>query len=195
MLQAPSLADDIRDFQIEGISVGDSLLKFFSKENIEIEKKSEYTYVYKDNKFIDIGIGPDARQFIMVKEFEAYDDLTITLKPDDKSYEIYSVTGRIFCKTIKICKSVQKKIVSELKVLFGNQTEIETYKNPHPIDPTGKSFVYAKRFIFKSTKDEVTVDVYEWSEKMTLEKGYYSNVKVDISNAEFVNFLKYEAYK
>ena len=195
MLQAPSLADDIRDFQIEGISVGDSLLKFFSKENIEIEKKSEYTYVYKDNKFIDIGIGPDPQQFIMVKEFEAYDDLTITLKPDDKSYEIYSVTGRIFCKTIKICKSVQKKIVSELKVLFGNQTEIETYKNPHPIDPTGKSFVYAKRFIFKSTKDEVTVDVYEWSEKMTLEKGYYSNVKVDISNAEFVNFLKYEAYK
>ena len=126
---------------------------------------------------------------------KAYDDATITLKPDDKSYEIYSVTGRIFCKTIKICKSVQKKIVSELKVLFGNQTEIETYKDPHPIDPTGKSFVYAKRFIFKSTKDEVTVDVYEWSEKMTLEKGYYSNVKVDISNAEFVNFLKYEAYK
>ena len=30
----PSLADDIRDFQIEGISIGDSLLDYLSKEKI-----------------------------------------------------------------------------------------------------------------------------------------------------------------
>ena len=33
-LQTPSQADDIRDFQIEGISVGDSLLDYFSEEEI-----------------------------------------------------------------------------------------------------------------------------------------------------------------
>ena len=33
-LQTPSLADDIRDFQIEGMSVGDSALDFFSEEKI-----------------------------------------------------------------------------------------------------------------------------------------------------------------
>ena len=32
--QTPSEADDIRDFQIEGISVGDSLLDYFSEEKI-----------------------------------------------------------------------------------------------------------------------------------------------------------------
>ena len=31
----PSFADDIRDFQIEGISVGDNLLDHFSKKEIE----------------------------------------------------------------------------------------------------------------------------------------------------------------
>ena len=31
----PSQADDIRDFQIEGISVGDSLLKFYKKADID----------------------------------------------------------------------------------------------------------------------------------------------------------------
>ena len=33
-LITPSLADDIRDFQIEGLSIGDSLLEFFSKEEM-----------------------------------------------------------------------------------------------------------------------------------------------------------------
>ena len=33
--QASSLADDIRDFQIEGMSVGDSLLDYFSEEKIK----------------------------------------------------------------------------------------------------------------------------------------------------------------
>ena len=36
-LPTPSQADDIRDFQIEGMSIGDSLLDYFSEE--EIKKK------------------------------------------------------------------------------------------------------------------------------------------------------------
>ena len=194
-LQTPSQADDISDFHIEGISVGDSLLDYFTKENIEIEKKNENVFIYKDNKFMDIGVGPDPQQWSLVKEFDLYEDATVTIKPNDKSYEIYSITGRIFCNSIKVCKSKQKEITSELKILFGNQTGFETYKDPHPIDETGNSFVYGNRFVFESTKDEIAADIYQWSEKMKLEKGYYTNVKVDISKAEFVNFLKYEAYK
>ena len=37
-LQTPSQADDIRDFQIEGMSIGDSLLDYFDKERIESYK-------------------------------------------------------------------------------------------------------------------------------------------------------------
>ena len=194
-LQTPSQADDISDFHIEGISVGDSLLDYFSKEKIEIEKKSEYVFIYKDNKFMDIGIGPDPQQWSLVKEFDLYDDAAITIKPNDKSYEIYSIAGRIFCNNIKVCKSKQKEITSELKILFGDQTRFETYKDPHPFDETGNSFVYGNRFVFESTKDEIAADIYQWSEKIKLEKNYRDNIKVDISKAEFVNFLMYEAYK
>ena len=38
-LQTPSWADDIRDFQIEGMSIGDSLLDYFSEKEI---KKNKY---------------------------------------------------------------------------------------------------------------------------------------------------------
>ena len=34
-LPTPSQADDIRDFQIEGISIGDSLLDYFSKDTLK----------------------------------------------------------------------------------------------------------------------------------------------------------------
>ena len=39
-LITPSQADDIRDFQIEGLSIGDSALDFASREAIEAQKKS-----------------------------------------------------------------------------------------------------------------------------------------------------------
>ena len=41
-LQTPSQADDIRDFQIEGVSLKDSLLDYFSEEEIQ-----KYTNNYK----------------------------------------------------------------------------------------------------------------------------------------------------
>ena len=44
---APSFADDIRDFQIEGISIGDSLLNYMSEEEI----KENVVSVYLDKKF------------------------------------------------------------------------------------------------------------------------------------------------
>ena len=37
-----SQADDIRDFQIEGMSIGDSALDFFSKERIKNKNKIDY---------------------------------------------------------------------------------------------------------------------------------------------------------
>ena len=41
-LQTPSQADDIRDFQIEGMSIGDSLLDYFSEAEINKQKKNFY---------------------------------------------------------------------------------------------------------------------------------------------------------
>ena len=45
-LITPSRTDDIRDFQIEGMSIGDSLLDYFSKE--EILKKKDW---FNNNEF------------------------------------------------------------------------------------------------------------------------------------------------
>ena len=39
---APSFADDISEFEIEGISIGDSMLDFFSEEEIKNNIKLDY---------------------------------------------------------------------------------------------------------------------------------------------------------
>ena len=48
-LQTPSWAEDIRDFQIEGMSLGDSALDYFTKE--ELNNALDITY-YKNNVFM-----------------------------------------------------------------------------------------------------------------------------------------------
>ena len=48
-LQTPSQADDIQDIQIEGISVGDSLLDYLTKKKI---KKLEKQYYRKSKKYV-----------------------------------------------------------------------------------------------------------------------------------------------
>jgi hypothetical protein len=48
------VADDISDFEIEGISIGDSLLDYISEEKIksEIERtKSWYSYLPQESRF------------------------------------------------------------------------------------------------------------------------------------------------
>ena len=46
-ISAPSQADDIRDFQIEGMSVGDSALDYFSAEEINNRKIAIYVAIIK----------------------------------------------------------------------------------------------------------------------------------------------------
>ena len=57
--QTSSLADDISDFQIEGMSIGDSLLDYVDKDYIEKKKKyypnsKKWAYFAKGNQSFEI---------------------------------------------------------------------------------------------------------------------------------------------
>ena len=71
--QSPSQADDIRDFQIEGMSIGDSTLDFFSEEEIKNNLKLQYFPYIKDKKFI-------LAEFYKFPFFQTYDSLQIIFK-------------------------------------------------------------------------------------------------------------------
>lgn len=186
-----SSANELKEFEIGGFSLGESLLDYFDKSDIKNELKSEYTYFYKENKYAVLGVG-DGVDYNLSMKFENYDELALTVRPDDKKFIIYSVSGDIFCKdNIKKCLSQQKEIVSELEDFLG--LEFESWEKPHSVDPSGKSMVYGYNITYADGSD-IAVDVYQWSDKMKQENNFPDTLQVSISTKEFSNFLMYEAY-
>ena len=58
-LQSWTKADDISDFEIEGISIEESALNYFDINQLEKAKKESYSYYYPENKFVKIAIATD----------------------------------------------------------------------------------------------------------------------------------------
>ena len=188
-LQSWTKADDISEFEIEGISIGDSLLDYFNKNEIENEKYSKYSFWYKNNKYVAIGAGGGSP---LDKKLDNYDDLSIVLKQDDNTYKIYSVGGRIFCENINTCKTKKNEIVKELKLFFDDEVSTYSDDSNHVADPTGNSKAYSVFFNFKKNKySYVEVSVYDWSKEM----DYPDNLKVVIYSEEFGKFIENEAYE
>ena len=77
------LAEDISDFQVEGMSIGDSLLEFFSKEEI---KENKY-FLYDTKKFATIA---KRKELLTV-----YDYMQLNFNNNDNKYVIKSVEGHI----------------------------------------------------------------------------------------------------
>ena len=81
-LQSWAKANDIKELQIEGISVGDSLLDHFSQEEI---LKNKIVY-YEDDYFL-------TSEFSGLKKLENYQNINVNYKKNDDNFIIYAVSG------------------------------------------------------------------------------------------------------
>lgn len=191
--QSWSTADDISEFEIEGMGIGHSLLDHFNQNDISNELNSEYVYKYK-KKFLKVAAGYGAG-FFLIKQSKEYDDIAIALKIDDPKYLIYGLTGRIFCDSgIDICLNNQKKITSDLKTYFDKKVDYVPWKNSYSDDPSGKSIVYGNDFIFKKSGDIISVHVYDYSDAYFKKTNFPDHTAVTIYSKEYYNFIQNEAY-
>ena len=186
-----SLADNIKDFEIEGFGVGDSLLEYFTKTQIENEINSMFSYKYKGNKFVGVGVG-DLDDYSMRKKINNYDRVSIAIKPNDKKFIIHSISGVIDCKAdIKKCYEIKKEVTASLKDLFGeNIIRTNESKANHVADKKGESEVIFTHIQLKNRKYfNISVEIYDWSERMGEENSWFDNIKISIQNDEFIKFL------
>ena len=152
-LQSWSHADDIRDFEIEGVSIGDILLDHFSKDQIvnnnlkaNLKNKSIEGLLFQNIDFI---VNYDAMQFVYkVKNMEIINITALTKTGSD----------------INLCKKKKNKVVLDLANIFVNTERIDAKKN-HPADISGSSKVISTFFYFKND-DFVAVECEQWSKKM-----------------------------
>jgi len=172
------VAEDISDFQIEGMSIGDSLLDYFSEEKIKDNIK-EYI---KDKKF----------SFFEIYDpllFKTYESLQVSYKTDDKDYIIYGISGAIFyIDNINECYPKKNKIVTELESLLITATKEDYGKVINRADKSGESKFTVVLFTFNS-KDDVEVSCYDWSNKF--EKKYATDsLRVLLRKKEYIDWLE-----
>ena len=181
-LQTPSQADDIRDFQIEGMSIGDSALDYFTKNQIinadfKMFKDDKYsTFVFYDS------------------DYEVYEAVEIAYKKNDKKFIISSISGGITVTDKKVCLKKKDEIVESLKSFFPESQNISD-EGAHPVDTTGESKYHRTSFKInpKAKYFEVEVSCLFFTGQTANE--YSSNAGITIKTDTFNDWVTYEAYK
>ena len=171
-------ADDIRDFEIEGISVGDSLLEHFSKKEInEALKNPSY---YKDKKFLEIFLNSNESKF---------DLFQVAIQAKDKLYKIEKIMMiKDFSDQIENCKKFKKNLIKESSK-FLNDARRSDVERVSSTDPTGNSFSYVSAFIYPSG-GFFNFSCTDYGQEMMDQHGWYDAFKVSIGSEKFLNYSR-----
>ena len=104
--QSFTWADDIRDFEIEGLSVGDNLIEYMTINQIINNDPGHYP---ADSKFYEISYSGNLAQ---------YEYVNVGIKRNDDNFKIYFIRGMNIVKNKKDCLKIKETIAQDLKELF-----------------------------------------------------------------------------
>ena len=195
LLSSPSVfADDISDFEIEGISIGDSLLDYMTEDEIlkEIELSlslNEYYYLNEPIKYVEV---------YLMEEFPKYDNgfsffikNTSTnqyLTNKNEEYTILSIYGMMnYIENFQGCIQKRNEIVEELSKMFPNIQKTEDIFE-HSVDPSGNSIVDIVYFEFDSG-DRVEVSCDNFEETFRIKNNWSEGLNLSISSKEIISWL------
>ena len=192
-LSSPSvLADDISDFEIEGMSIGDSLLDYMTEEEIlkEIERTKDWmVYLQEPNKYANVYLGG---------KFENYDYLGFYIKNNqpnqyvtnkNEEYIIQSISGhRDYIENFDACLNKRDEIANLLSRSFPNAQKTEHFLI-HGGDPSGKSIIDAVYFNFDSGA-VVKASCYNFDEDFRRQVNWSEGLLIAIQPKEIVEWLK-----
>ena len=174
--QTLTKADDIRDFQIEGISIGDSALKYFDKKILENNKEYEW---YEDKFYIPIAE-------LKLSDSEIYESFQIHIKNNDNKYLIESIAGFIFFKdSVNQCYKKLDSIVNEIESLFRDIENLGKSNYKHSFDKTGKSTI-TDIVLRDNNGYEISIQCYDWSKDLP----YTDQLRIVIDSKKFSDWMR-----
>jgi hypothetical protein len=172
----PSQADDISDFQIEGVSIGESLLDYATEKEI---KSIKANINYKTDKFVTYRLEK-------IHELNQYDKLNVSVKKGDKKYKIVGISGIYYYANLNECNSLKKEIQSYVKKEFLiNDSDITKF--PSSMDKTGKSMIYGIQNYLKPypSLESININCYDFTKDSLMRP----NLKVSVNTHEFMDFI------
>ena len=177
--QSLTKADDIRDFEIEGMSIGDSLLESFSRDEIlsTLKKQPLNGYIYPSKKY------RSARFFS--SKFGNYEHVIVSYRDKDKQFIIEHIMGVIeyknnFSKCFIKLDSVENAI-DDFKSDFSKNKG--TYY--HSGDPTGKSEITQVGYEF-ANGPIILASCADWSKETNITDA----LRVEIQSKNFRIFIE-----
>ena len=176
--QSLSKADDIRDFEIEGMSIGDSLLNHFTEKQINNAKKT----FYQNDKYYDVQLD--------LNNYETWPILSISVEKNDKNYIVHSMAGAEFINSLNECNKMSKIIVNDLKKTFNN-FNLDKYEYVYDHLADGKSIAYITDFVVNNGKYRVYCT--DWSVKTENEFGYADNIRMEAGSNKYYYWLDNES--
>ena len=172
------VAEDISDFQIEGMSIGVSLLDYMSEDEIINNDQKVYS---NNSKFLAINFNGKKN---------IYDHVYLYVKRNDNKYIIYLIRAANIVNNKNQCLKIKNEIVMEIKSLFENAYFQEGsqkhyyYKN---------STQYISQFSFgidAQVSDHARVECLIMHEKDKKEEERASStLEIIIQSAEFGRWL------
>ena len=183
-LQSLTKGDDIKDFEIEGISIGDSVLDYKTLEYVQNILDDENTFYYKKGNYAVIGLDISS---------DLYKGISATIKPKDKKYIIHGIEGRLFFpNAIEDCKNKKDEIAKDILSIFPNKS-YSNYNSAHDYDKTGKSFYYSSHM--KLPNGNIELYCFDWSNEITESLGFSDELKLVITSREYREWINNEAYE
>lgn len=176
--QSWAKADDISDFEIEGISIGDSALNFFKKDEIEKNskdyfKKKNYTPVENSN----------------LSFFKTFKFVDFSFKTGDFDYIIVRLSGAIpFLDNPEKCLDKLNEIAEEISELTNiKKPKIRTFDFMG--DESGNS--KQSSIVFELNSGIIDINCYDYS----IAYGGMDHLSLRIMNEDYLKFLQSNPYK
>lgn len=182
-IQSWTKANDIKDFDIDGIGVGESLLDYTSKDLIESKSKNYYPNS-KDYYLLEF----DSNELSFL---ETYSYIGVHLKKDDNKFLIASIKGMIIYKNdFESCLSQKKIIVDSIQETVPNSRE-QKYTNDFD-NLYGMSKAYISDFEIKD--GFIRIWCTNWDNETEDKQGWTDTLNVDLSTQIFLDWLNTKAY-
>ena len=175
-----SIADDISNFQIEGISIGDSPLEYYTEEEInkKINSYNNKGFMYPSNEFYAI-------TFSNADNFLTFDDVQFALKNNDESFKIYSIMGIInYISDLDDCFVKLDMIEDDFDRIFKNSNKVDRYEYSHKHDKSGKSKVTQVYYELENSSAAVA-SCADWSEELNI----FDALRVTLQSKDFRRWI------
>ena len=190
--QTQSLADNIRYFQIEDMSIGDSALDYFSESQLENNEQGWHNYSYNEY----------STSYMPGKGI--YNWFLVTYKNDDNNFIIEGLVGGLEKNNYdnKECNNKLDDVALNISESFKNtvQEEKKSYKLTADASQTypfaGKSTVTSLSFNFLD-EAKIILACYNMDKEANQNESLLTSIlkqrdsfRIDIRSSAFVNYLK-----